>query len=140
MDDWGNLKRSANPRKVVKRFVVLYLQNPLENSSQNLWSVVVVLYLTVFSLYWVWNLFLFLFYDIWKIRRISRFFRDHLQISSSELQIMSWDKVVGKMRDLHDRGQRVQLTEEPPSAHDIAMRIMREIIYSFILSIKVFLM
>ena len=54
------------------------------------------------------------FYDIWKIRRISRFFRDHLQISSSELQIMSWDKVVGKMRDLHERGQRVQLTEEPP--------------------------
>jgi len=39
---------------------------------------------------------------------------------------MSWDKVVGKMRALHQRGQRVQLTEEPPTAHDIAMRIMRE--------------
>lgn len=125
--DWGALKEECKSEKGCQKDLSFYIyKNPLENSSQNLWSVVVVLYLTVFSLYWVWNLFLFLFYDIWKIRRISRFFRDHLQISSSELQIMSWDKVVGKMRDLHERGQRVQLTEEPPTAHDIAMRIMRE--------------
>ena len=96
--------------RLSKRFVVLYLQKSLRKQLTKFVSVVVVLYLTVF-LYIGCGIF-FVLYDIWKIRRISRFFRDHLQISSSELQIMSWDKVV-KMRDLHERGQRVQLTEEP---------------------------
>ena len=98
-------------------------KNPLENSSQNLWSVVVVLYLIF--LYIGCGIFCSFFTTYGKLDA-SAIFSDHLQISSSELQIMSWDKVVGKMRDLHERGQRVQLTEEPPTAHDIAMRIMRE--------------
>jgi len=125
--NWTKLKAECKSASGCQKDLSSYIHvNPLENSSQSLWGIVVVLYLIVFSCYWAWNLFLFIFYDIWKIRRISKFFHDHLHISNSELQIMSWDKVVGKMRDLHKNGQRVQLTEEPPTAHDIAMRIMRE--------------
>ena len=125
--NWKKLKLECKTTNGCKKDLSSYIHtSPLENSSQSLWGIVVVLYLIVFSCYWAWNLFLFIFYDIWKIRRISRFFHNHLHITNSELQIMSWDKVVGKMRALHQRGQRVQLTEEPPTAHDIAMRIMRE--------------
>ena len=54
----GEFERGVQIRKGCQKDLSFYIyKNPLENSSQNLWSVVVVLYLAVFSLYWVWNLF-----------------------------------------------------------------------------------
>jgi autophagy-related protein 9 len=121
--DWTSLKTNCDNKENCnnRSFVV---EDPFANVD-DLGGFVVVSMFVVFSLYFSYCLFIFLVYDLWKIRRMKHFFRDNLKISPSELQSMSWDSVVERMQALHLSGHKVEVHETPPTAHDIAMRIMR---------------
>jgi len=122
--DWDTLKKTCENKNTCNS--QSYIRKDPLGEFHTLWSWIIITFFAFYTLYCTWNLYLFLFHDIWRIRRMSKFFREHLKISSNELQVMSWDNVVGRMQELHRSGSRVEVHEDPPTALDIAMRIMRE--------------
>lgn len=86
----------------------------------------VACYVGVFSLYLVFNALAFAVrYFNW-VRPMRRVFEQDLEIPPHELHVMSWDEIVCRYREKHIQGAyQAERRDEPSTAHEIAMRIMR---------------
>lgn len=94
--------------------------NPLRPFT--LYTAVVVLYLLIFSVYWL-ICFLRFFPQLRENWEIRRFCSSSLGIGEAELQRASWAEVVGRLVEVQSR-QRLCIVRQL-SAHDIVSRIMR---------------
>jgi hypothetical protein len=86
---------------------------------------IVTIFVLVFSLYWLFDLLNFLIFRCWWIRYMRRVYEQDLQILPHELRVMSWDQVVERYQQMHRAGRQAERRNEPSTAHEIAMRIMR---------------
>lgn len=86
---------------------------------------IIITFISVFSIYFICNLLIFLLIDIKRIKKIHKFYVKFLKINQKELQILSWDQIIGRLKKLHNDGFKIQFKDEPPTAHEIAARIMR---------------
>jgi autophagy-related protein 9 len=83
-----------------------------------------VLFLVLFSLYWLWMLAHF-FWDLRALLEMRAFYRDKLHVDDSDLLVVSWDTVVQRVVELQ-RTARLCIVKDQLTAHDIANRILRK--------------
>ena len=87
----------------------------------------VTIFVSVFALYWLFDLLHFVFRQYWWIRYMNQVYEYELKIPEHELRVMSWNQVVERYQQIHESGQyQVERRNEPSTAHEIAMRIMRK--------------
>ncbi|OAE25942.1 hypothetical protein AXG93_1712s1200 [Marchantia polymorpha subsp. ruderalis] len=86
-------------------------------------TAVVVVYLTIFSFYWLFC-FLRFFTQLRETLEIRDFCHNSLGVSEHELRTMKWPMLVDKLVEVQRR-QRLCIVKEL-SAHDIVSRIMRK--------------
>jgi len=124
--DWHALfscsdAEDAAPCKELSRYIDA---DVLRFENVTTFQAIVVVYFSLFSLYWVMTALAFIpaVFGAW---RMHVFYRDRLRITTRELQTMQWHEVVTRFEQLQRSGSyRVALKEV--TAHSIAMRIMRK--------------
>jgi len=121
--EWGKIKNKCFDKKSCNQYSFIK-KNPFYQSHSIINSIIIT-YISVFSIYWLYNIYIFIFHDLKRILKFKIFYNKHLKITQKELVIMSWDDVIGKFQELHKSGKKIQLTINPPSSHEIALRIMR---------------
>lgn len=90
-------------------------------------ALIVTVFVLVFALYWLFDLLNFVFRQFWWIRYMSQVYEHELNIPEHELRVMSWNDVVERYQQVHESGRyQVERRNEPSTAHEIAMRIMRK--------------
>ena len=90
-------------------------------------ALIVTVFVLVFALYWLFDLLNFVFRQYWWIRYMSQVYEYELKIPEHELRVMSWNQVVERYQEVHESGRyQVERRNEPSTAHEIAMRIMRK--------------
>lgn len=93
--------------------------NPMEG-----FSLFKAMYLAVFVAYWLYEVYRFLWDMVW-IRRQRVFYQQVLGVSDHDLQACKWEYVVVRVIEANRRSRFCKVVEEL-SAHEIAMRILRE--------------
>jgi autophagy-related protein 9 len=117
--DWGELIRCGATEADMTCGRRALRSNPVEG-----FSVFSVVYLAVFVMYWVFEAGRFLGDMVW-IGRQRRFYEEVLGVSDHDLQTCKWEHVVVRVIEANKRSRFCKVVEEL-SAHEIAMRILRE--------------
>eukprot|EP00735_Rhodelphis_limneticus_P008705 TRINITY_DN2204_c0_g1::TRINITY_DN2204_c0_g1_i1::g.6795::m.6795 TRINITY_DN2204_c0_g1::TRINITY_DN2204_c0_g1_i1::g.6795 ORF type:complete len:643 (-),score=90.70,sp/Q8RUS5/ATG9_ARATH/39.49/7e-154,APG9/PF04109.11/8.2e-128,DUF4231/PF14015.1/1.3e+04,DUF4231/PF14015.1/0.033 TRINITY_DN2204_c0_g1_i1:613-2541(-) len=88
------------------------------------YEALVLVYLILFSLYWIWNVYRLLM-DIRDNYEVKQWYDVKLGISERDLQTIEWSEVVDRLIHLQAT-LRLCIVKEDVTAHDIALRIMRK--------------
>lgn len=123
--DWHGLRKcglavgsGSKPCDLAKE---AFYKNPFRPFT--VFTGVVVVYLGIFSLYWIFC-FLRFFAQLKDTLEIRDFYKNSLKITDREMQTISWSSVLEKTVQFQ-RIQRLCVVKDL-SAHDVVMRIMRK--------------
>ena len=100
---------------------VCFNSNPMKEVT--FWKVMVTLYLTIFSAYFVLS-FVQIFNDMKELTDVKDFMNNKLGISDRELQTIKWPELVNRLVSVQET-TRLCIVRDL-SAHDIINRIMRK--------------
>jgi autophagy-related protein 9 len=120
---WNEINKTCYNKETCNSYN--YINTDIFKNNNSPINIIIIMFIIFFSIYFFCNLLFFLFVDIKRIYKIHYFYKSYLKINQKELQILSWDHIIGKLQEIHNKGLRIQLTENPPSSHEIALRIMR---------------
>lgn len=90
-----------------------------------IYSLLMVVYLILFSLFWMYNI-LQSFQTIINSFEVEEFYRKRLQLSIEDLYVATWDEIMFRLLQLHHHGIYRIPIKDKLTQHDIVLRIMRK--------------
>ncbi|CAD7695522.1 unnamed protein product [Ostreobium quekettii] len=119
--DWGALSSPCTEEESCDVVDVIIKHNPMVGASP-LMVGLKLLYLAIFSLYWLWTLALFLF-ELPGLLDVKRLCNYRMGISERQIKWLSWPELVHRLVRVQHKTRLCNVRDL--SEHDIIMRIMR---------------